>query len=64
MTVAELKRVFREGGEVMFNNIKYREVSALICRKESDDIKIFGELLDFSGRSVTVAPVEKIQEVQ
>lgn len=62
MTIPELKRAFMDERPVMHGDITYQRVTAVIYRKTPGGKGVFvqGELLDKSGRAVTIAAVDRI----
>ncbi len=66
MTVDEAKEAFRRGVPVVHDGIEYREISALITRRDVKARKyvLTVELLDKSGRAVVIAPPDKVRLVR
>ena len=63
MTTDEAKEAFRRGAPVVYDGIKYREISALITRKDKKARKyaLSVELLDLNGRAITIADPQKVE---
>jgi hypothetical protein len=55
MTSAEAKAAFKEGEPVVYKDVEYQKISAIIYRTGQKGMYIQAELLDEAGRSVTVA---------
>jgi hypothetical protein len=60
MTSAEAKAAFRAGAPVIYKDVTYQKISAIIYRTGQKGMYIQAELLDTTGRSVTVAYPNKI----
>ena len=64
MTHEELKAAFFSGHRVEHNGIVYDHISALIYRKgDGGTLAATAELMDKTGRSVTIAEPRRIKEV-
>lgn len=63
MTREELKTVFMEESPVSYSGITYQRISALIYRKNPGGRGLYvqAELLDRTGRSVTIAAGDRIE---
>ncbi len=63
MTREELKRAFNEQCPVIHNGIEYKQISALIYRRNPGGrgLIVQAELLDRTGHSVTIAPPDRIE---
>ena len=63
MTNEEAKQAFMQRISVVCNGIKYERISAIIYRlNESDDVDVYAELLDKCGHSVTIVPINTIDQ--
>lgn len=63
MTRDELKAAFMEQCPVIYNGMTYQHISAIIYRrnKPGKGLIVQAELLDRTGRSVTIAAVDRIE---
>ena len=63
MTRDELKAAFDEQCPVIHGGITYQRISALISRREPGKRRAFlqAELMDRTGRSVTIADPDRIE---
>jgi len=63
VTVAEAKEAFRVSAPVISSGIRYKEISALITRKDKKAMKyvLTVELLDPNGRAVTITTPDKVE---
>lgn len=57
----EAIRAFEEGVPVIYNDIVYLKINALIYRKENGKITAHTELMDKNKRSVVVVPVRMVK---
>ena len=62
MTAEEIKDALLKKYPVIANGIEYKRVTAVIYREQDGKIEVSAELLDRSGRSVTIAPLKNIDK--
>ena len=65
MTVKEIDAAFDAQCPVVYRDITYKRISALIRRRDPDKPRSFlqVELMDKTGRSVTIADPAKVERV-
>ncbi len=63
MTTETAKEAFRRGVPVIYGGIEYREITALITRKDMKARKYILqlELMDYCGHAVVIAAPEKTE---
>ena len=63
MTNNEAKIALKNRTPVVFKNIEYSYISAIIYRYKNDALHISVELLDKSKRSVTIAQLKEVRTI-
>lgn len=61
MTAEEIKDALLKKYPVRANGIEYKRVTAVIYREQNGRIAVSAELLDKNQKSVTIAPLDKIE---
>ena len=62
MTNQELKNALLDETPVKHNGISYARISGITYRKGKTGIEIFAELMDKSGRSVTIVNGKDVEK--
>lgn len=63
MTNTELKEAMMAGEPVIYGDIEYKCISAIIYRKNGSEIYIQAELADKKTHSVTIADATRVRRI-
>lgn len=64
MENTELKEAFRSGAPVVYGDVTYSHISALIYRRAGKQAILQAELSDKHGNSVTIARPDRVELAQ